>query len=143
LKIAFLLFPFLCLSALLQAKSMPCPGCPAWFNPSHQRNSVCLSEKELVAHIATQKPIEPPGLREPHMNSHGIVVACLCFSRQGTVTEIRILSGPAIMQQSTIESLKDWTFRPAKKGERLYGGCGTLRIHVDMKDSIVTTTIEE
>ena len=77
------------------------------------------------------------------MNSHGILMACLCYSRQGAVTDIRIRSGPAIMQQSTLESMKDWTFHPVKQGGKLNGGCGTLRIHVDMKDSQVSTTIEE
>jgi hypothetical protein len=143
MRFAFALLTCFFLSVLLHAQNLSCSGCPARFNPSHHRNSVCLSEKDLITHIATRKPIEPPGLREPHMNSHGTVVACLCFSRQGAVTDIRILSGPAMMQQSTLESLKDWTFYPVKQGGKLNGGCGTLRIHIDMNDSHVSTTIEE
>jgi hypothetical protein len=77
------------------------------------------------------------------MNSHGIFMACLCFSRLGAVTDIRILSGPAIMQQPTLESMKGWTFHPVNQDGKLNGGCGTLRLRVDMMDSRVSTIIEK
>jgi hypothetical protein len=48
-----------------------------------------------------------------------------------------------MMQQPVLESLKSWTFRSVKQGERRYGGCGTLRIHVEMVNSNVNTRIEE
>jgi len=82
-------------------------------------------------------------MNEPHMNSQGTVVVCLCFARTGKATDIRILSGPGMMQQPVLESLKSWTFRSVKQGERRYGGCGTLRIHVEMVNSNVNTRIEE
>jgi outer membrane biosynthesis protein TonB len=56
---------------------------------------------------------------------------------------VSILSGPAMMQQSVLESVKDWTFRPVKQGGRLYDGYGTIRIQVDMVNSKVNTRIEE
>jgi hypothetical protein len=77
------------------------------------------------------------------MNSHGTVAACLCFARNGTVREINNLSGPPMMLQSVLDSVKQWTFRPVIQGGRPYGGCGTLRIHIDMNNSQVSTTIEE
>jgi hypothetical protein len=77
------------------------------------------------------------------MNSHGSVAACLCFESTGKVVQVNILSGPAMMQQSVLESLKDWTFRPVKQGGRRFGGCGTLRMRVDMNNSQVRTTIEK
>jgi hypothetical protein len=144
MRILYALLPCLFLSALLQAQNSPCTSCPAAPSIlSQQRHYLCLSEKELIAHIATQKPIGPPGLNEPHMNSHGTIVACLCFSRKGKVTDIHILSGPAMMLQSFLDSVKDWTFRSVISRGRRYGGCGTLRIHVDMVDSIMNSAIEE
>jgi hypothetical protein len=142
MRFALALLPCLFLNVLLHAQTPQCSDCPNSASGSMpQGRSVCLSETELAAHIATHKPIGPPGLREPHMNSHGIIVTCLCFSRKGRVTDIHILSGPAMMQQSTLESMKDWTFRPIMRAGRNYGGCGTLRIRVDMIDSQVTTII--
>jgi len=142
MRFLYALLPSLCLSALLQAQNSPCPNGPAALSTlSHQRHKVCLSDQELIAHITTQKPIGAPGLLEPHMNSHGTIVACLCFARTGKVTDVKILSGPAIMQQSVLESVRDWTFRSVEKSGRLYGGCGTLRIRIDMNDLQVSTTI--
>jgi hypothetical protein len=143
MRFIFALLPYLFLSALFHAQTPLCSGCPnSAAGSMPQDRSVCLSETELAAHIATRKPIGPPGLREPRMNSHGTVSACLCFARTGTVTAIHNLSGPPMMLQSVLESIKEWTFRPVKQGGRSYGGCGTLRIRVDMIDSQVTTTIE-
>jgi hypothetical protein len=142
MRIVITLLPCLFLSLLLRAQNPPCSNCPATQSaPTHQ-SAVCLSEKELVAHIATRKPIGPPGLNEPHMNSHGTAVACLCFSRKGKVTDIFNLSGPGLMLQSVLDSVKDWTFLPVKQGGRLYGGCGTIRIQVDMVNSNVNSTVE-
>ncbi|MGD0547343.1 MAG: hypothetical protein ABR991_05885 [Terracidiphilus sp.] len=144
MRIAFVLFSCLFTSTLLCAQNSSCSGCPvAEFDPSHHHRAVCLTEKELAAQIATRKPIGPPGLNEPHMNSHGVAVVCLCFSSTGNVKDLRILSGPAMMQQSVIDSMKNWTFRPVRKGERLFGGCGTLRIQIDMNNSQVNSAIEE
>jgi hypothetical protein len=141
---ALALLPCFFLSGLLHAQNLTCSSCAkSETGPLPQSRAVCLSEKELVAHIATRKPVGPPGLNEPHMNSHGTVAACVCFARTSKVTDVRILSGPPIMQQSVLESLKDWTFRPVKQNGRHFGGCGTLHIQVDMNDSQVTTTIEE
>jgi len=105
--------------------------------------TVCLTENELAVHIATRKPVAPPGLNEPHMNIDGIVAVCLCFARTGKVRDMSILSGPAMMQQSVLNSVKDWTFRPVKQSGRRYGGCGTLRLHIILNDSQVRTTIEK
>jgi hypothetical protein len=143
MRFAFALLTCLFLSGLLHAQNLPCSDCPTRFNPPHHRNSVCLSEKELIAHIATRMPIGPSGLNEPHMNIRGTVAACICFSRKGAVSDIRILSGPVMMNLSVLDSVKDWTFYPVRQSGKLKGGCGTLRIHVDMKDSVVSSTIDE
>jgi hypothetical protein len=144
MRLAFALLPCLFLFATLRAQAPPCSACAtskAGLLP--QGRAVCLTDKEMVAHIAASKPVAPPGLNEPHMNIRGTVVACVCFSPKGVVTDIRSLSGPAMMQQSVLESLKEWTFYPVNQGGKLNGGCGTLRIHIDMIDSQVTTSIEE
>jgi hypothetical protein len=137
------LLPCLFLSALLHAQNSPSTSCAKQEAvPLPHDRSICLSQKELAAHIATSKPVTPPGLNEPHMNITGTVAACLCFARTGKVTQVSILSGPAMMQQSILESVKDWTFRPVKKGGHPIGGCGTLRLHIVLNDSHVSTRIE-
>jgi hypothetical protein len=143
MRFTFILLPCLFLNVLLHAQTPPCSGCPNSTAGSLPRGqAICLSEREMSAHIATRKPIGPPGLNEPHMNIKGIVVACLCFSRKGKVSDISILSGPAMMYGPVLESLKEWVFSPVRQGRKVTGGCGTLRIHVHMIDSQVSTTIE-
>jgi hypothetical protein len=45
-------------------------------------------------------------------------------------------------QQAVLNSVKSWAFRPVKLGGRRYGGCGTLRIHVALKNGQMTAAIE-
>jgi hypothetical protein len=144
MRFALVLLPGLFLGALLHAQNPPYSVCTkSETGPVPQNYAVCLSGKQLVAHIATRKPVQPPGLNEPHVHIGGTVVACLCFARTGEVTQVKIISGPAMMQGSVLESVKDWIFLPVEQGGRRYGGCGPLRIHVVLRDGIVRDTIEE
>jgi hypothetical protein len=144
MRLAFALLPCLFLGGLLHAQNTPCSACAkSETGPLPQGLGGCLSDHKTASRIATSKPVAAPGLNEPHMNANGTVRACLCFSREGKVTQASILSGPAMMQQPVLDSLKGWTFRPVEQGGQAYGGCGTLRIHVAMKDSQVRTTIEK
>jgi hypothetical protein len=102
-----------------------------------------LSVKELSDRIAGRKPIGPPGLNEPSMRIDGTAVACLCFAATGRVAQVSILSGPAMMQQPVLESLKGWRFRPVWEDGRRSGGCGTLKIHVSVNSRQVTDKIVE
>lgn len=143
MRFALALLSSLFLSGLVHAQANLCSGCPRpETRPLTQGRAVCLSGGELAARIATSKAIGPPGMNESHMNSHGTVMACLCFNRTGRVTDVGVLSGPAMMQQPVLEFVKDWAFRPIARHGHQYGGCGTLRIRVDMDDSQVKPTIE-
>ena len=108
--------------------------------PGH---SACLSGRDTASHIASRKPVAPPGLNEPHMKIDGVVAACVCFAETGKVTHVSIVSGPAMMQQSVLESLKGWRFRPVTREGHRNGACGTLRLHVAVIGSQVTSKIEE
>jgi hypothetical protein len=106
MRLALALLPELFLSVLLHAQTPQCSGCPnSEAGSSLQVHAPCLSSSEMYSHIATRSPVAPPGLNELHMNSHGIVEACLCFSRRGKVTDLRVLSGPAMMRQSVLDSV--------------------------------------
>jgi hypothetical protein len=132
MRFGITLLSCLFLSGLLHAQAPQCSGCP---NPAAssrlQGHVVCHSDRELTAPISTRKPVD------------GTVATCLCFARTGRVTDLSILSGPAIMQQSVLDSVKDWTFRPIMRAGRRYGDCGILRLHVVLNDSQVRMTIEK
>jgi len=144
MRLAFALLPCLLLGGLLHAQNTPCSACAkSETGPLPQGLGGCLSGHETASHIATSKPVAAPELKEPSTKINGTVRACLCFSREGKVTQASILSGPTMMQQTVLDSLKGWTFRPVEQGGQLYGGCGTLRIHVTLNDAQVRTTIEK
>ena len=82
------------------AQTNACSVCPKpESGPFNQKRDVCLSSEQLAAQVLTRKLIGSPALNEPHMNSQGTVVTCLCFEQSGKVTDVRILSGPAMMLQ--------------------------------------------
>lgn len=144
MRFAFALIAGLFLNLLLHAQTQLCSACADRESGSLlHAHTLCLSGSETARHIATRKPVAPPGLNEPHMKIDGTVAACLCFAPTGKVSQVNILSGPAMMQQSVLDSLKDWTFRPVRKGGRRYGACGALRLHVVLVDSQVSAAIVE
>jgi hypothetical protein len=118
----------------------PCPDSDVHSTlPGHV---VCLSNSEMTSHIAVRKPVGTPGLNEPHMSIDGTVVARLRFVPSGKVTDVSIISGPAMAQQPVLESMKDWTFRAVKLGGRRYGGCGILPIRHVLNDRKMKAAIE-
>jgi hypothetical protein len=144
MRFAFALLPCLLLGGLLHAQNTPCSSCAkSETGPLPQGLGGCLSGHETASRIATSKPVAAPDLKKPSTKINGTVRACLCFSREGKVTQASILSGPTMMQQTVLDSLKGWTFRPVEQGGQLYGGCGTLRIHVTLNDGQVRTKIEK
>jgi hypothetical protein len=97
----------------------------------------------MAAHIRTRTAVDPPGLREPHVSIEGVVVACLRFAATGKVTDIQIISGPAMAQQAVLDSVKNWIFRPIRRNGHRYGGFGILRIRYILHDGQMKTTVEE
>ncbi|MGB8260334.1 MAG: hypothetical protein WCE75_08280 [Terracidiphilus sp.] len=76
------------------------------------------------------------------MNVHGVVTACVCFARTGRVSDVGIVSGPPMMQQSVLDSLKDWTFLPVLQAGKRRAGCGPLRIRVDVTSGVASSRLE-
>ncbi|HVZ15690.1 MAG TPA: energy transducer TonB, partial [Terriglobales bacterium] len=59
------------------------------------------------------KTIEPncPGLAS-HLHIRGVVVLKATVGKDGTVEEIRYISGHPLLTASAIDALKQWTWRP-------------------------------
>jgi hypothetical protein len=142
-RLGLALFIGLIVNVHLHAQSQPCASCPALASRSVLHpHAVCLSDSEMVTHVDAQKPISPPGMNEPHVNIRGMIEACLCFSPKGKVTDVTILSGPAMMRQSVLESMSGWTFHPIIRGRRPLRGCGVLRVQINVVNSAVTSKLE-
>ncbi len=97
----------------------------------------------MIAHIEKREPIGPPGLREPSVHINGIIGICACFAGSGKVTNAKVLSGPAMMYQAVLDSVRNWKFAPVLQGSMRRGACGTFRIRTVVDEKGITNTVEE
>ena len=139
-RLAILVFA-LCLPTLLMGQDTKASSTPSVAAAPH-RHTARLSDREMIAHIASRKLVEPPGLREPSLTAHGLIAVRLCFDATGKPQSIRVVSGPSMMQQPVLESMTGWTFLPVRRGSTLIGGCGLLKIKVDMAAGQVSSALE-
>jgi len=56
------------------------------------------------------QPIYPPIAKAARVS--GTVVLQATISKQGTIENLHVVSGPAMLQQSAIEAVKQWRYRP-------------------------------
>jgi protein TonB len=56
------------------------------------------------------QPIYPPIAKAARVS--GTVVLQAMISKQGTIEDLHVVSGPAMLQQAAIEAVKTWRYRP-------------------------------
>lgn len=55
-------------------------------------------------------PIYPPIAREAHVE--GTVVLQAAISKSGTIENLHVISGPAMLQQAALDAVRTWRYRP-------------------------------
>jgi TonB family protein len=55
-------------------------------------------------------PVYPPIAKAAHIS--GTVVLQATISKTGTIENLRVISGPAMLQQASLEAVKSWRYRP-------------------------------
>ena len=55
-------------------------------------------------------PIYPPIARAARVQ--GTVILQATISKQGTITNLHVVSGPAMLQESALQAVKTWRYRP-------------------------------
>ena len=59
------------------------------------------------------RPVEPDyPLLAKQMKVQGSVVLQALIGKAGTIEDLRVLSGPAILSSAAMEAVKQWRFRP-------------------------------
>ena len=68
----------------------------------------------LAAGLLVQKvlPVYPPIARAAHVE--GTVVLAAMISRYGAIENLRVVSGPPMLQQSALDAVEQWRYRPYK-----------------------------
>ena len=73
--------------------------------------SLVVAEKDLKQYVC--KKVTPvPGQIAQAARVQGDVVTVVVIGKDGTVQNMKILSGPPLLRQSAIDALKQWRFRP-------------------------------
>jgi protein TonB len=60
--------------------------------------------------LQTVLPVYPPIARATH--TAGTVVLQATISRSGTIENLRVVSGPALLQQAALDAVRQWRYRP-------------------------------
>jgi protein TonB len=68
------------------------------------------STAEAVLLIQKTMPIYPPIARAAHIE--GTVRLAATISKTGTIENLRVTSGQAMLQQAALDAVKTWRYRP-------------------------------
>ena len=126
------------------------PSKPAEFAPATeaaQREAIEAEPKITPAAIqapATSFHATYPVLAS-HMNVQGSVVLQAVISAEGTIEELKVLSGPAILASAAQQAVRDWRFRPIyQNGQAVESKAKiTVSFSIKVNDSTPKNTIAD
>ena len=78
--------------------------------PKVAPTKVKISQIQLGSPISAPKPQYPAIARTAHVQ--GSVVLAATISKQGTIENLKVLSGPAMLINSAVEAVKQWRYKP-------------------------------
>ena len=86
-------------------------GRPVTVKPAETKGPVRVSSL-VVAGLLVQKtmPVYPSIAKAARVE--GVVVLQATISKAGTIENLRVVSGPAMLQQAALDAVKEWRYRP-------------------------------
>ncbi|MGB8028283.1 MAG: energy transducer TonB [Terracidiphilus sp.] len=80
----------------------------------HPQEPLAVDEQTLSQHIDRQvEPVYPPIAKAAHIQ--GAVTFEVRVGVSGKIEAMKVVSGPAMLQQAATDCLKQWTYRPFEK----------------------------
>jgi TonB family protein len=80
-------------------------------NATKAPKQVTVSQQEMQGNILTKAvPVYPPAAKKARIQ--GKVVLDAVIGTDGTVESLRVLSGPQELQQSALDAVRQWTYKP-------------------------------
>ena len=85
------------------------PGPAVTVAPAHQKVRIAT---EVSAGLLIRKtmPVYPAVARAMHLS--GRVALTATISKSGTIENLRVISGPPLLQQAAIDAVQTWLYRP-------------------------------
>jgi TonB family protein len=92
-----------------------------------------VDQQALNQHVDHRvSPVYPPIAKAAHIQ--GTVVFELRIGISGKIESMKVVSGPAMLQQAAIDCLKQWTFHPFEKDGALVSATGQMPIIFALSD---------
>lgn len=80
----------------------------------HAQDALHVDEQAFSKHVMKHAaPVYPPIAKAAQIQ--GTVIFDLHVDTTGAITSMKVISGPAMLQQAAIDCLKQWTFKPFEK----------------------------
>jgi TonB family protein len=99
--------------------------------PVHAQNILSVDEQTLRQHVDHQvSPVYPPIAKVALIE--GTVVFDIQVGTTGKIESLKVVSGPAMLQQAAIDGLMQWTFKPFVKDGSPTEATGRLSILFDL-----------
>jgi len=103
--------------------------------------AVNAAERERLAEAIP--PAYPPLAQ--HMNVQGSVVLQALIAADGTIQNLRVLSGPAILSSAAQQAVREWRFKPVFQNGQAVETRATITVNFSIKvaDSAANTTLAD
>jgi protein TonB len=85
-------------------------GRPVVQSPAHPKRVVLPAGVAQGLLIMKTNPVYPPIAKAARVS--GTVVLQAVISTSGSIENLRVISGPAMLQQSALDAVKTWRYRP-------------------------------
>lgn len=84
----------------------PVPGAPIPIN-----DALNVSNKVMAGNrLSGENPTYPADARKAHVS--GTVVLSAIISKDGTITDLQVISGPEELRRSAIDAVRTWRYKP-------------------------------
>src|SRR5271168_2109303 len=106
------------------------------FSISNAQDALNVTEADLMSHVERRVPLVYPAIATVARVS-GTVVVQVDVSIDGVVTGTKVVSGPPMLLQAALDSVKQWTFKPFEEdGEKVVVN-GPISLIFTLGESIV------
>jgi TonB family protein len=99
----------------------------------HPQGTISVDEQTLAQHVEHQvEPVYPPIAKAAHIQ--GTIVFEIRVGVSGKIESMKVVSGPAMLQQAATDCLKQWTFHPFEKDGAPVPATGQMSIIFTLSD---------
>lgn len=101
-----------------------------------------LSQEEIASHLMTWVPPVYPAIAQA-ARVQGNVVIEIEIAPEGLVRSAKAISGPPMLREVTSDAMKQWRYRPFRKGDETIAVIGSVLVTFTLRDKPAVHTPHE